>query len=82
MTDGLTNLHYTEESGEIDDILRGSGAEIVFGSTFEASVATSLGIPLIETSFPASRLGLTRGVGGFRGGLTLIEEIANLSEVH
>jgi nitrogenase molybdenum-iron protein beta chain len=78
--DGLGNIHYSEDSGEIDDILRDSDPEIVFGSAFERPVATQLGIPLIETSFPTSRPGWTRGFAGFRGGLALIEEIVALPD--
>jgi nitrogenase molybdenum-iron protein beta chain len=78
--DGLTDVRYCEDSGEIDDILLCSGAEIVLGSLLESPVAARLGIPLIETSFPISKPGLTRGFGGFRGGLALIEEIAALPD--
>jgi nitrogenase molybdenum-iron protein beta chain len=78
--DGLGNIHYSEDSGEIDDILRGSDPEIVFGSAFERPVTAQLGIPLIETSFPISRPGWARGLAGFRGGLALIEEIVALPD--
>jgi nitrogenase molybdenum-iron protein beta chain len=68
-------IRYSEDSGEIDDILLASGAEIILGSAFERPVASQLGVPLIEVSFPTHRPGLSRGLGGFRGGLALIEEI-------
>jgi nitrogenase molybdenum-iron protein beta chain len=79
--DGLGDIRYSEDSGEIDDILRDSAPEIVFGSAFESPVATQLGIPLVETSFPTSWPGWTRGFAGFRGGLALIEEIVALPDV-
>jgi nitrogenase molybdenum-iron protein beta chain len=65
---GLDEVHYSEDSGYIDDILLASGAEVVLGSAFERPVASQLGVPLIEVSFPTHRPVLSSGFGGFRGG--------------
>ncbi len=71
----IGGLRYTQDAGEIADVLRGSAAEIVFGSTLERGVAAELGVPLVEVAFPTARPGLSRGVAGCRGGSALLEDI-------
>ncbi|MBB5046952.1 nitrogenase molybdenum-iron protein beta chain [Rhodopseudomonas rhenobacensis] len=75
LAESLAEVQFIEDAGGIDDILRGSGAEIVLGSAIERSVADELGIPLIEVAVPTGKHRLVAGLGGFRGGLALIEQI-------
>jgi len=75
LTAEFPEIRFSEDAGEIEDILRDSDAEIILGSDFERLAAAELGLPFVEVSFPTRRLGLAGGHGGFRGGLTLVEEI-------
>ncbi len=67
---------FSEESGEISDLVRASGAELVLGSSLEQRAAAALGAPLLQVAFPVSgRLILDRGYAGYRGAVTLLEDL-------
>jgi nitrogenase molybdenum-iron protein beta chain len=67
---------FSEDSGEITDLIRASGAELVVGSSLECQAAASLDVPLLPISFPVrDRLILTKGYAAYRGGLTLLEDL-------
>ncbi|NEW93827.1 nitrogenase component 1 [Rhodopseudomonas sp. BR0M22] len=77
MQQDLAAAHYSEDADEIARLIAGSGAEFVFGSALERPAAARLGVPLIECAAPTHRLGLTTGIGGFRGGVALLDAIVS-----
>ncbi len=79
---GLGAVHYSEDDDEISRLIEGSGADIVFGSSLERSVAEQLQAPLIECAVPTPKLSLTTGFGGFRGSLALLEAIVTAVDQH
>ncbi|MCP9627021.1 vanadium nitrogenase [Rhodopseudomonas palustris] len=82
LQNGLTAVHFTEDDNEIAGLIGASGADIVFGSALEQMAAERLEAPLIECAAPTSRLGLTTGFGGFRGGLALLEAILSAADTN
>jgi nitrogenase molybdenum-iron protein beta chain len=65
----------SSDSGEIEEIIRGSGAEFVLGSPWETRIAKILGIPSLIISAPNSdRLLLHKTYAGIRGAYFLIED--------
>lgn len=74
---------FSEDSGEITELLRASGAELVLGSSLEREAAESLDAPLVEVSFPVTdRLILSQGYAGYRGGITLLEDLGSAILAH
>jgi len=73
-----TEVSFTEDFAEISDLLRSSSAALVLGSGLEESVAAGLGVPFLQISFPLSdRFVLSRGYAGFRGAVTLLEDLGS-----
>ncbi|KAF0219094.1 MAG: nitrogenase molybdenum-iron protein alpha and beta [Geobacteraceae bacterium] len=69
---------FTEDSGRIRDVIRQSGAELVLGSFLESEAARDLGAPLVQVSFPViDRVVLSRSHIGYRGALTLLEDLGS-----
>ena len=60
---------------EINDIIRGSRPEVIFGSSLEKEIANKLDIPLVETSYPVfNKLIIGKSNAGVRGLVTIIED--------
>ncbi len=73
-----TELFFSEDHGEITDLVRNSGAEVVLGSALEEGVAAELGAAFLQLSFPLSdRVVLNRSYAGYRGAATLLEELGS-----
>ena len=71
-------LVFSEDAGEIDDLLSASQADLILGSSLERSVADKLDATFLPISFPiANRLILNRSYAGYEGGLTLIEDLGS-----
>ena len=69
---------FSEDAGEIDDLLSASQADLILGSSLERSVADKLDATFLPISFPiANRLILNRSYAGYEGGLTLIEDLGS-----
>lgn len=70
---------FSEESGEISDLLGAGNAELVLASSLEAEAAARLAAPLLTVSFPVrDRVILTRGYAGYRGALALLEDLGSV----
>jgi nitrogenase molybdenum-iron protein beta chain len=62
----------SSDSGEIRELIASSGAEIILGSSLEAGPAQSLGVPLLEISYPYGRpLALNKTYSGVSGAIEL-----------
>lgn len=60
---------------EIDDIIRSSRAQVIFGSSLEKNISNQLGIPLIQISYPIfDKLILNEANIGTKGEISFIEE--------
>lgn len=69
------NVYIANDQKEINDILRGSGAEVIFGSSLEKDIAGRLNVPLVEVSYPiVDRVILSDSRVGARGAINLIQE--------
>jgi len=69
------NVYIASDQKEIDDIIRSSKAEIVFGTSLEEGIARKLAIPLVKISGPIfNKVILNRASIGTRGEISLIEE--------
>ena len=69
------NVYIANDQKEINDILRGSGAEVIFGSSLEKDIAGRLNVPLVEVSYPiVDRVILNKTSVGTNGVISLIEE--------
>lgn len=78
-----TTILFNEDSGEIGDLLRASGAELILASALEQEAAAALDVPLLEMFAPVqSRLILNRGYAGYRGGLTFLEDFGSSILAH
>ncbi|AEF81169.1 nitrogenase component 1 [Leadbettera azotonutricia] len=65
----------SSDSGEIEEIIRGSGAEFILGSAWETRIAKALGIQSLVISAPNSdRLLLHKTYAGIRGAYFLAED--------
>jgi len=78
--DVSVEIEFIEDSYFIHEALRQTPIKakppILFGTTWERDLAKQLKAPLIEVSFPASyEVVLNRGYVGYRGALTLLEQI-------
>jgi nitrogenase molybdenum-iron protein beta chain len=70
------SLAFSEDAGEIADLLRASDSELVIGSSLERTLADELNTPFLAISFPlAGRLVLERGYVGCEGALALVEDL-------
>jgi nitrogenase molybdenum-iron protein beta chain len=71
-------LAFSEDAGEIEDLLHASQPDLILGSSLERSVAETLHARFLPISFPiANRLILNRSYAGYEGGLTLIEDLGS-----
>ena len=80
-----TEVAFTEDRGEIADLVLAAKPGLVLGSSLEAGVAERLGVPFLQVSFPvADRVLLSRGYAGYRGAATLLEDLGSaiLSHAH
>ena len=69
---------FSEDRGEIADLLRASNAELVIGSALEREAAQALQAPLVEVAFPLEgRLVLERGYAGYGGAIAFLEELGS-----
>ncbi|HWR30446.1 MAG TPA: nitrogenase component 1 [Negativicutes bacterium] len=69
---------YSGDVGEIHDLIRASAVELILGSSLEIKVSRELDIPLLQISFPLTdKIILGRTYAGYRGGLTLLEDLGN-----
>ncbi|MGL4107902.1 nitrogenase component 1 [Clostridium sp. LP20] len=74
----FTELYFTEAEGEIKKILENTNIDLILGSSIEEMIALDLGIPFQIISSPNfNRIILDKGILGFKGGLNLLEDIAN-----
>ena len=72
------SLAFSEDTGEIEDLLRASEPDLILGSSLERSVAEKLNARFLPISFPiANRVILNRSYAGYEGGLTLIEDLGS-----
>jgi len=78
ITKGAATVVFSEDQAEITDALGTGSPGIVVGSSLERAAAASLGIPLVEASFPiGSRLILDRCYSGYRGAVTVLEDVGS-----
>ena len=71
-------LVYSNDMGEIHDLIRANNVELVIGSSLEAKVAKDLQIPLLQAAFPLTdKVILSKTYAGYRGGVTLLEDLGN-----
>lgn len=71
-------VYFTEDGGEIKDIVRKSKIELVLGSSLEKEIAEELKVPLQVISFPIiENVVLNKGYAGFRGAISLIEDLSS-----
>lgn len=64
---------------EMNDLIKGAGVSMIFGSTFEKHLSSEIGAPLIRVSYPViDEVSITDApYAGFRGTLHLCETIIN-----
>ncbi|HDN65954.1 MAG TPA: nitrogenase [Methanosarcinales archaeon] len=64
---------------EMNDLIKGAGVSVIFGSTFEKHLSSEIGAPLIRVSYPVlDEVRVTDSpYAGFRGALHLCETIIN-----
>lgn len=78
-TDGSQIIRYLREKWPVTDngtYQNTFGPAFVLGSSLDRALALEIGAPHLSVSFPvANRALLDRGYTGFRGGLTLIEDL-------
>jgi nitrogenase molybdenum-iron protein beta chain len=78
-TDGSQVIHHLREKWPAagnDKYRNAFGPAFVIGSSLDRELALEIGAPHLAVSFPvANRAVLDRGYTGFRGGLTLIEDL-------
>lgn len=75
----VPNVVFSEDGGEIGNVLAASDTELIIGSSLEAETAGRLQIPLLQVSFPVSdRLILGRGYAGYRGAVAFIEDLGSV----
>ena len=73
-----TEVLFAEDRAEIADRLHAGAAELILGSALEREVATDLGVPFLQVSFPVDRqVVLNRGYAGYRGAVTLLEDLGS-----
>jgi nitrogenase molybdenum-iron protein beta chain len=76
-------VSFTEDLAEISELVRYGGAALVLGSTLEEQVAAELGVPFVLLSFPvAGRVVLNRSYAGYRGAVTLLEDLGSAILAH
>lgn len=76
---GESGVIYASDAGEIREILARSGAEIIFASSLEASVAAETGAALIEISHPIrGETILGKTYLGARGAVRLTEDYLSI----
>ena len=69
------NVYKTVDQKEINDIIRGSRPEVIFGSSLEREIANKLDVPLVETSYPVfNKLIIGKSNAGVRGLVSIIED--------
>ncbi|MDR3165614.1 MAG: hypothetical protein LBU13_08550 [Synergistaceae bacterium] len=77
------NPRRSDDSEEIEDILRRSGADIILGSPMEAPIARELNVPLLEISPPAGpKLILGKSYLGITGAVNLTEDYISALTAH
>jgi nitrogenase molybdenum-iron protein beta chain len=71
------DVFYTSDSAEIEQILSGSGVEMILGSALEALIAERLGIPCLTISAPnGNQVLLHKTYSGLTGAYFLLEDYA------
>ncbi len=69
------NVYKSFDQKEINDIIRSSKPEVIFGSSLEKEIANKLNIPLVETSYPIfNKLIIGKTNAGVRGLVSIIED--------
>ncbi|KMT20963.1 nitrogenase component 1 [Clostridium cylindrosporum] len=72
------NIYFSDNLGQIQDILGGSNTEIIFGSSLEKNVSEELFSPLVIVSTPSlEEIFLSKSYTGFNGGISLLEDLIN-----
>ncbi len=79
LVDGICpEVLFSEDLAKISELVRSGGATIVLGSALEKEVAAELEVPFVQLSFPvAGRVVLNRSYAGYRGAVTLLEDIGS-----
>jgi len=79
LVDGICpEVSFSEDLDKISELVRSGGATIVLGSALEKDVAAELEVPFVQLSFPvAGRVVLNRSCVGYRGAVTLLEDIGS-----
>lgn len=73
------SLYFTDDRGEINNIIKNSKIELLFGSSIENEIASKLNIPLQHISFPIwNSVVLDKTHIGFKGAITLLEDLGTL----
>ena len=71
-------VHFTEDTRQINQLLFDSKPEIILGSSLEQDIASRLGISLVPISSPVyDRVILNKSYTGYDGAITLIEDVSN-----
>jgi nitrogenase molybdenum-iron protein beta chain len=72
-------LNFTDDRGEINNIIKDSGVELLLGSSIENEIAYNLNIPLQHIAFPIwDSVVLDKTHIGFKGAITLLEDLGTL----
>ena len=80
---GRTEVSFSEDRAEIAELVRSGAAGVVLGSALERQVAAELGVPFLQVSFPvADRVLMNRTYAGYRGAVTLLEDLGSAILAH
>lgn len=72
-------VYFTEDTGEISNIIKNSNVELLFGSSLENHISSYLDIPIQYISFPIwNKVVLDKAYIGFKGAITLLEDVSTL----
>jgi nitrogenase molybdenum-iron protein beta chain len=68
---------FSEDRGEIQEIIRRHRVELILGSSLEQQLADQLAIPFLSVSFPLTdAVLLQKSYIGVRGAITFVEDLA------
>lgn len=70
------SVHFETDSGRIWDIIKDNSAQLLLGSSLDKDIAGKMHSFHLGVSFPiTNRVVLDRGYAGYRGAITLVEDI-------
>lgn len=76
--DFAAGIFFTEDRGQIRDILRKSQPGLILGSSLEKEAALELNVPLLPVSFPITeKVVLSKSYIGYAGAIALLEDLSS-----